>query len=301
MKTIKVILCMLAVTAMVLPAGLVRAEPSPRPEPTATPLVIKVVKLSKSPVVDGSATDWGSIPAVKIPVRPAYNNDPKARYGKGEALLKAGYFGDKVYFMVQWKDTTKNATHKSFIWDTEQERYRAGKDREDRFIFKFFIRGTYSTSPLAGWPSVSDIWHWKAYRSNSAGLAHDKSHIIAFTKIPKSKTYAASNGKTIWFARPSDKGDPLYESKRYTEKIEDVMPKYVVNASVTGSVADVKAKGVWGNGKWTLELARKFDTGDHESDVVFKKGSAVKGAIAIYDGVGDWHSSISDTLLFKFE
>ncbi len=301
MNNIKVILCMLAIIAMALPTGLVLAEPSPRPEPTATPLVVKVVKLSASPAVDGSTVDWDSVPAIKIPVRPAYNNDPKSVYGKGEALLKAGYFGNKVYFLAQWKDSTKNATHKSYVWDKEQQRYKAGKDREDRFIFKFFIKGKYSTNPLAGWPSVSDVWHWKAYRSNGAGLAHDKSHVVANTKIPKSKKYTAVNGKTVWFSRPSDKGDPLYESKRYTEKVEDVMPKYIPKSNVSGSVADVKAKGVWTNGMWTLELARKFDTGDHESDVVFKTKASVKGAIAVFNGVGDWHHSISDTLLYKFE
>jgi len=235
-------------------------------------------------------------------VRPAFNNDPKSRYGKGEVLLKAGYFGDKVFFIAQWKDSTKSATHKSYVWDKAQERYRAGKDREDRFVFKFFIRGKYSTNPLAGWPSVSDIWHWKAYRSNTAGLAHDKSHVIADTKIPKSKKYKAVNGKTLWFSRPSDKGDRIYKSKRYTDKVEDVMPKYVVSSkTISGSVADVKAKGVWSNGMWTLELARKFDTGDHESDVVFSTGSSVKGAIAVFDSFGDWHHSISDTLLYKFQ
>jgi len=203
--------------------------------------------------------------------------------------------------MVQWKDATKNDTHKNFVWDNAQQRYRKGKDREDRLVFKFFISGKYSTSPLAGWPSVSDIWHWKAYRSNSAGLAHDKSHIISDTKIAKSKKYKATNGKTIYMARPSDAGDPIYKAKRYTDKVEDVMPKYVISPKISGSVADVKAKGVWADGTWTLELGRKFDTGDHASDVVFKPGSSVKGAIAVFDGVGDWHHSISDTLEFKFE
>jgi len=222
-------------------------------------------------------------------------------YGNGEVLLRGGYYGDKVFLVAQWKDASKNDTHKNYKWDETQQRYRQGKDREDRFILKFFISGTYSTSPLAGWASVSDIWHWKAYRSNTAGLAHDKAHKISLTKIAKSRKYVASNGKTLYFARPSDKGSAIYSSKRYPEKIKDVMPKYVINPDISGSIADVKAKGVWDNGMWTLELARKFDTGDHDVDVVFKSGAAVKGAIAVFDGVGDWHHSNSDTLLFKFE
>ena len=154
---------------------------------------------------------------------------------------------------------------------------------------------------LAGWPSVSDIWHWKAYRSNESGLAHDKSHIVSTTKIAKSKKHIGLNGKEIYISRSSDKGDKLYSSKRYTEKIKDVMPKYIVNPGAKGSGADVKAKGVWKDETWTLELVRKLDTGDHKSDVVFKAGGSVKGAIAIFDGVGDWHHSISDTLEYQFE
>jgi len=274
---------------------------TPRPEPNGAPLVIPVVKLSAAPVMDGSASDWASIPVVRVPVRPAFYDDAKSRYGNGEVLLRGGYYGDKVFLVAQWKDASKNDTHKNYKWDETQQRYRQGKDREDRFILKFFISGTYSTSPLAGWASVSDIWHWKAYRSNTAGLAHDKAHKISLTKIAKSRKYVASNGKTLYFARPSDKGSAIYSSKRYPEKIKDVMPKYVINPDISGSIADVKAKGVWDNGMWTLELARKFDTGDHDVDVVFKSGAAVKGAIAVFDGVGDWHHSNSDTLLFKFE
>ncbi len=301
MKTIKMLLALFTVSVISLNGGFLFAEPAPRPEPTGDPQVITIKKLPSAPTVDGSSSEWASIPAVKIPVKPAYSGDEKNRYGDGEVQIKAGYFNDKVYFMVQWKDSTKNNTHKNYVWDKAQQRYRQGKDREDRFIFKFHISGKYSTNPLAGWPSVSDIWHWKAYRSNEAGLAHDKSHIISDTKIAKSKKYTAVNGKTIYFARPSDEGTSIYKSERYAEKAEDVMPKYIINSDISGSIADVKAKGVWADGMWTLELERKLDTGDQGADVVFKTGSSVKGAISVFDAVGDWHESISDTLLFKFE
>lgn len=301
MKKVMFFVALATVAIFILGGTLAFAEPKPRPEPTGDPQIIKVVKLSSAPTLDGSASDWGSVPANTIKVAPAYTGDDKARYGKGEAIIKAGYFGDSVYFIVQWKDSTHNATHKSFKWDKDQQRYKPGKDREDRFIFKFAMSGKYSTNMLAGWPSVADIWHWKAYRSNTVGLAHDKSHIVSMTKIAKSKKYMGVNGKEIYISRPGDKGGKIYSSKRYTEKVKEIMPKYIVNQGVTGSVADVKVKGVWKDGMWTLELVRKMDTGDHVSDVVFSSGASIKGAIAIFDGVGDWHHSVSDTLLYQFE
>ncbi len=59
-----------------------------------------------------------------------------------------------------------------------------------------------------------DIWHWKAYRSQSAGFAHDKTHVYSTVQIPKANKHTAINGKSIWIARASDKGDALYKSQR---------------------------------------------------------------------------------------
>ena len=77
------------------------------------------------------------------------------------------------------------------------------------------------------------------------------------------------------------------------------MPKYIVNAGAKGSIADIKAKGVWKNGMWTLELKRKMNTG-HGDDIAFKKGQAIKGGIAVFDRTGDDDHAISETLTFQF-
>ncbi len=195
MKKIMFLIGLAFITIFYLSGSFAMAKPRPRPEPTGEPQVIQVVKLTKAPVLDGEVSDWSSVPGNKIKVNPAFIGDEKARYGEGEVLLKVGYLGENVYFLAQWKDSTLNNTHKNFIWDETQKRYRAGKDREDRFIFKFHMSGKYSTSKLAGWASVSDVWHWKAYRSNEAGLAHDKSHIVSNVKIAKSKKHIDQNGK----------------------------------------------------------------------------------------------------------
>ena len=49
----------------------------------------------------------------------------------------------------------------------------------------------------------------------------------------------------------------------------------------TGSRADVRAKGVWSNGQWTIEFARKLNTG-HDDDVAFTPGDIYLFGVACY-------------------
>ena len=76
------------------------------------------------------------------------------------------------------------------------------------------------------------------------------------------------------------------------------MPRYQVNTSPTGSIADVKAKGVWRDGKWYLELARKLDTG-HADDAVIPAAGEIEIAIAGFNGVSGKRHSVSETLVLK--
>ena len=108
----------------------------------------------------------------------------------------------------------------------------------------------------------------------------------------------ASNGQEIFVLRPADAGDDLYTTKRYKAREEDVMPKYILNENAAGSVTDVQAQGVWKNGRWTLELSRKLNTGNPD-DAVFGAGSVLRGGIAVFDHSGDDDHSHSDVVMFQ--
>lgn len=77
------------------------------------------------------------------------------------------------------------------------------------------------------------------------------------------------------------------------------MPKYELASQPQGSIADVKAKVVWQNGVWRLELSRKFDTG-HIDDVRFELNQSIRGGIAVFDASENENHIISETLLFQF-
>lgn len=164
---------------------------------------------------------------------------------------------------------------------------------------QFVMDGDYSTDWMSGKEFKADMWHWKSVRSNPLGLIHDKQTIISTKKLLKARQFSMSSGGKVYIARPSDAGDKLYKTKRYAKFDKDVMEKYVATKDPQGSVADVKVKGKWRDGKWCLEIRRKRDTG-HEDDVVFPTSGTLVGGIAVYDHSVDDDHTVSDNLVFQF-
>lgn len=264
--------------------------------PAALALSVDVVTLDSAPNVDGVDSEWASLSATSIPLK---NSKADGKTTIDSVSIKAAVHGDRIYFCLEWQDATADEQHKPFVWDDGKGKYVAGPQREDRLALQFAISGDYSTNWMSGNNFVADMWHWKAARSNPAGLAHDKQTIVDSKPAKRAYKAVAADGSDIYIRRPSDAGDKLYTTKRYKKQAQDVMPKYIVNTAASGSIADVQAKGVWKNGKWVLELSRKLDTGNPD-DVVFVAGSAVAGGIAVFDHTGDDDHSYSEQIQFRF-
>lgn len=258
--------------------------------------VINVTPLKSAPTLDGSDSDWSAVSAATLPLK---NDKPDGRSNVESISIKAGVFGDKVYFLLQWKDDSEDNQHKPYTWDAAKNKYIKGTQQEDRVALQFVMSGDYDVNWLSGNTFTADTWHWKAARSNPAGIAQDKRTIIGKVAAKKAFKGTAADGSTIYIKRPSDAGDKLYKTQRYKKKESDVMPKYIVNKNPTGSIADVKAKAIWGNGMWTLELSRKLNTGNSD-DVVFQSGRALKGGIAVFNHSGNDDHNHSETINFQF-
>ncbi len=252
---------------------------------------IVVAALPAAPVLDGRGDDWEGVAAQSIPV-----SGPLA---VSSVRVKTGIHGERVFFLFQWADPQADTEHKPFVWDAEAGRYVAGPQREDRFAVQFAMAGDYDVDWLSGNSFKADMWHWKAARSNPLGLAHDKMTIIGLQPIRKTYKAQTEDGRPLYIQRTSDAGGKLYTTKRYRRYEQDTMPKYMLNKGVSGSVADVQAKGVWKDGQWTLELQRKLDTG-HVDDVAFVPGRMVRGGIAVFERSGDDRHNISGNLMFQF-
>jgi hypothetical protein len=264
--------------------------------PAALAQTIIVSTLTQAPQIDGQDSDWDKVPAQNIMLAPFMQN---SGLQSRELIIKAGQFQGQVFFYLQWPDNTENITHKTYVWNEEKHRYKKGTDLEDRLAMQFEISGEYSTD----WPNahdfVADTWHWKAARSNPLGLAHDKIATLSSKKLLRAASIPSPDGNNRYVFRESDEGTPLYKTLRYVEKEQDLMPKYELFPDPRGSIADVKAKGIWHNGSWHLELSRQLDTG-HSDDARFLSNQTVRGGIAVFDASPDENHIISETLVFQF-
>jgi hypothetical protein len=257
---------------------------------------IRVHYLTSEPDLDGSSADWGSVNHVSVPLTPCF---PNAKSDVKSVDVKVAVYKNDVYLFAEWDDSSYNIIHKPFIWYEKESRYIMGVQREDRFSIQFAIAGNYTTDWFSGKEFKADMWHWKSSRTNPIGLAQDKQTIISSQQMKRSYKTQARNGKTIYLFRPSDAGDKLYYSKRYGIKEKDIMPKYFLYDNPKGSIADVKAKGIWKKGKWFLEMRRKLDTG-HDDDVVFLKGKKVAAGIGIFNHSKTDDHNISKVLMIQF-
>ncbi len=228
---------------------------------------VSAVKVTKAPVLDGSDGDaaWKSAQTVSV----------KDQRTGSLVTIKAAYTSDSVYFLVRYPDSTKNDLHKPWIWNKDLEVYEIGPQREDTFYFKWNMAGkALDLSNFADNDYTADVWYWKAHRTNPNGYADDKSHVLSGEPGKKATQITSRTGKTRYLMRLGDTGKAAQAKQVLVDYQGDVVPQYVSQVP-EGSRADVQAKGVWSKGFWTIEFARKLDTGNSD-DVQFSTSPGSK-------------------------
>jgi Ethylbenzene dehydrogenase len=245
--------------------------------------------------LDGQIDDWQGVAGTIVPLSGAGGAD--------RVELRAAIRGDRIYLLAVWDDPSESNLHKPYQWSEASQAYEKTEAMEDRFALSMQMSGAFTANKLDGSEFTADVWHWKAHRSNPAGLAHDKWWRVSRAPFDGSRAFETPSGETVHLARPSDAGDQLYKVVRYHIKQREVMPLYEVNREVRGSIADVDAKGVWRDGRWYLELSRRLDTG-HDDDAPIPANGTMPFAIALFDGVsnnlvdGGMHS-VSELLVLE--
>ncbi|MEH6649804.1 MAG: ethylbenzene dehydrogenase-related protein [Motiliproteus sp.] len=257
---------------------------------------VDVIQLSVPPTLDGQDLEWENHPGVRIQL---HQNGADSVVEATDILVKAGRFNDEVLFYLEWNDNIADEVHKPYIWSEQRGKYVRGPQREDRLAMQFEVSGAFDADWLSSPGFIADMWHWKAARSNPLGLAHDKKTTLSINKLLRAARIASPEGQVVYVLRQDDAGSPLYRSLRYAQKEQPQMPKYELQPQSNGSIADVRARGLWKEGKWHLELLRKMNTGN-DDDVVFIRGRAVKGAIAVFDRSENHDHKTSVTLNFQF-
>ncbi len=260
---------------------------------------VEAVLVTKAPNIDGFGNDeaWSHAPSTRVMV------EEVSGIQKGQSApvtIKAVRTATHLYFLVSWTDSTRNDTHKTWVWNAKKKVYQQGSDHEDVLALAFEHTGVFDPDMLSGIEAVWDMWHWKAARTNPAGYAMDKTHHYTKSKpAGKAESFDARHGDTIWIARPEDEGGSPQKSQPAPKNHQgDRIPKYVVGKP-SGSAADIRAKGNWQHGHWTVEFARRLSTG-HLDDTTFDTNRTYQMGIAVFDSEEheDHSSSGMITLIF---
>jgi hypothetical protein len=272
------------------------------------PLLIPVVALPEAPAVDGNTSEWGSTGWVKVPIKPSVaaadraklglEPDDKNVTGSLTLQLKVGLFQDRVFMALRWPDDAADVEYKG--WDWTGAKYVELNKRDDMIAMRFDMGGDFDRSMLSNKNYKVDLWLWSAARTNPAGLAEDWTHLLSVKPIDDAAEYEVKGIGTIYIKKLRDAGNPIFKALRAPkEKGAARAPSFEIMANASGSVADVAAKGVWKAGNWSLEFARKMNTGNAD-DIVFKPGLKVQGQVAVFNRGADENKSVSEPLLFDF-
>ncbi|MDD5194569.1 MAG: ethylbenzene dehydrogenase-related protein [Candidatus Omnitrophica bacterium] len=260
-------------------------------------------KVAQAPAIDGSGADEIWAQATE------YVTYDKA--AKINITLKAAYTDTQIFFLVSYPDADKSDTHKTWEWDKTTQMYKSGFDREDTFVFKWNMEAhPVDLSLQSDDDYTADIWFWKACRNNLTGYADDKVDRVSSIMISKSAELKSRNGKKMYMVRKADSGMLAYNDTLYEDYKADKMPAFV-NGIPTGSSADIKAKGVWAEGRWTIEFCRSLDTGN-DDDVKFDTSKTYLFGVSRYEIAGREPDSrltqplygcgdVSEALTLKFE
>jgi hypothetical protein len=267
-------------------------------KPGRDPLRLRCRAVEHAPVVDGSGADesWKDAPALDVTVARPLPPDAGA---SGSVTLRAVRTATHVYLLAEWADATQDdAAHKPWVWSADKGAYVEGPEREDMFSVAFEHTGRFVADMLSGQEGVWDVWQWKATRTNPQGYAMDRTHRYTREKPEgKAKEHKDHGGLPIWIARPEDAGETVEKKQAAPAfKGEERVPQYLAG-SPTGSAADVKAKGAWKDGRWTLEFERRLDTG-HADDRAFDGKRSCAMAVGTHDRTGEMDKASEAIELF---
>ena len=245
------------------------------------------VKVSQLPILDGAGDDpaWREARPVDVVVKGVM---PKTKGTATRAQLRAVYTDQDLYLLVTWEDATRDdKAHKPWVWNQSKGAYEEGAEREDMLGVAFEHTGPFTGDMLAGVDAVWDVWHWKATRTNPQGYAMDRTHRFSSSQPGyKANKHKANDGADTWIARPEDRGNTVEIKQPAPKEYQgERVPQYLPGTP-TDSAADVRAKGAWSNGRWTVELQRRLLTG-HDDDSQFEPGRRYKMAISTHDHSGD--------------
>lgn len=283
MQRARTVLTLTTAAAAVIGVATYAQAPPPLPQLEGGRLVS--VRVAQPPALNGEADDaaWRSAQPLRLTLKGVL---PPSLGKSTPVTLRSVHTDSQVFFLVEAEDGIPDMSHKPWVWNADKKAYETGAEQEDMMALAFEHTGPFNPDMLSGVEAVWDVWHWKALRTNPQGYAMDKTHRYSDAKPEGSaKSYQARDGSTTWIARPQDTGDTVEVSVAAPATFQgDRQPAYKAGVP-TRSAADVRAKGAWAGGRWTIELARRLSTG-FPDDTAFDPARTYKMAVSYHERTG---------------
>lgn len=262
-----------------------------RTAPVSVPGLLVAAHVAEMPRLDGDPSDpqWAEAAPLSVPMT--------GGTGPHEVTLRAIVRGDDVFLLAEWADATHDVEHK--VWTPKAgAAHVAGPEREDVIAVAFPISGEFTGDMLSPVECVWDVWQWKSARTDPAGYAMDKSHVHTFADPGgKRHEHKFDDGRALYIRRPEDAGTSATRAVKAPASGGDRVHQFFAQTPA-GSAADVRAKGVWRDGRWTVEFARRLTTG-HADDADLGGATTVPFAVAILDRGEDEDHSATHVLTLR--
>ncbi|MDJ0782962.1 MAG: ethylbenzene dehydrogenase-related protein [Desulfosarcinaceae bacterium] len=235
---------------------------------------VVAVKVTAPPIIDGVPDDaaWAQIPFTRT-------RDVVAHI---DMALKVAHDRQRIYFLVRYPDSDESRLHKPWVWNAAKAMYEVGNEREDTCVLKWAMQpDTNDLSVFANRGYRADLWFWKAHRTDPSGFADDKYQVLSARESAKAKAVTSRGGRTMYLQRKGDAGDAAYAVNLLLTFAGDKRPQFKAKTP-TGSRADVRAKGRWQDGYWTIEWSRPLMTAN-EDDVQFDLDQTYTFGVSRYE------------------
>jgi len=238
---------------------------------------LKAIKTEHAPVTDGIIDDllWQNAPSV------THKDGASDTY----ISIRALYDDEFIYLLAQFRDNSESRRHKPAIWNETVEIYQVSTEREDTLILKWDMGEAPTDLTLHSDVEYrADVWYWKANRTDPAGYADDKFHIYSRHLTPKSRMLTSQKGALFYLTREGDAGKAAYQTSLKGVYEGDTVNSYQVSTP-SGSRGDIRAKGHWQQGIWTIEFKRKMLT-NNSDDIQFSVDKTFAFAMSRFEIAG---------------
>jgi hypothetical protein len=245
------------------------------------------------PIVDGLFSDAAWLGAER------FTFEVRGASGKIPVSAWAVWSPERIWVMLRWPDRSKDDVHRPWVWSREARAHVAGREVEDALSLSFAREGRLGECMLSGREAVSDLWTWRAARTDPSGFAEDATLTLSLKPLARAASYPARSGGVVFVQETADAGVGPWEAKPAGEHAGDRVPSFATRIP-SGSAGDVAAKASWKDGFWLVEFSRRLSTGD-PADLALSASREAYLSLAIFNAREGADHSTSQEFVLRLE